>query len=101
MLSKAELHENLIAVLMDGYLYDQTAIINWTRQFSLHCPNPRIVDGTIKDHFKYLENAGDLKIGEYRVLRDIFRSFNVKAIDFIDDQAEKIKNAPAKPNNKR
>lgn len=101
MLTKAELHEKLIAVLMDGFLNKKTDIINWTRQFRLICPNPKIVDGPIKDHFNYLEEEVEagLKIGQYKVLRDIFKSFNVKAIEFIDDQAEKI-NAPAKLNDK-
>lgn len=99
--SKAELHEKLIAVLMDGFLYDQTAIINWTRQFRLHCPNPKIVDGPIKGHFKFLEDEDHLKIGKYRVLRDIFRNFNVIAVEFIDNQSEKIKKAPEERNNRR
>lgn len=87
---------------MDGFLKKQTDIIHWTRQFKLICPNPTIVDGPIKDHFKYLEEEEEagLKIGQYKVLRKFFKSFNVKAIEFIDDQAEKIKNAPAKLNDK-
>lgn len=102
MLTKAELHEKLIAVLMDGFLNEQTDIIHWTRQFKRICPNPKIVNGPIKDHFNYLEKDEEagLKIGQYKVLRQIFKSFNVKAIEFIDDQAEKIKNAPAKLNDK-
>lgn len=78
---------------MHVFLSDETAVINWKKQFGLHCSNPKIVDERINDHFRYLEEKGLIRIGEYDVLRKIFRKFNVQAVDFIDSQSEKI-NAP-------
>lgn len=49
--------------------------------------------GEIGGHFKYLEENTLLEIGNYDVLKDIFRWFNVRAVRFIDNASDTITRA--------
>lgn len=49
--------------------------------------------GEINGHFKHLEEKRLLKIGNYGVLKDIFKWFNVKAVEFIDEASDTITRA--------
>lgn len=49
--------------------------------------------GEIDGHFNHLEEQDHIQIGNYKVLKDIFRWFNVKAVKFIDDASDTIKKA--------
>lgn len=88
------MHRQLLALLKNGYLKKESDITNWREQFTEHCEDPAIVEGDINGHFDYLEKTGKIKLGKYDVLRRIFNTFNVKAVDHIDKTLVKINSAP-------
>lgn len=92
--TKKELHRQLLALLKNGFLQQESDITNWREQFREHCEDPAIVEGNIKGHFDYLEKKGKIKLCKYDVLRRIFKTFNVKAVDQIDETLVKINSAP-------
>lgn len=49
--------------------------------------------GGIDGHFNHLEEIQLLQIGNYDILKDIFKWFNVKAVRFIDNASDTIKRA--------
>lgn len=92
--TKKELHRQLLALLKNGYLKKKSDITNWREQFTEHCGDPDIVEGDIDGHFDYLEKNGIIKLGKYDVLRKIFKTFNVIAVDQIDKTLVRINSAP-------
>lgn len=80
--------------MKNGYLKKESDITNWREQFTEICEDPDIVEGDINGHFDYLEKTGKIKLGKYDVLRRIFNTFNVKAVDHIDKTLVKINSAP-------
>lgn len=44
-----------------------------------------MIVGEIDGYFNYLEEKYFLEIGNYGVLKDIFKWFNVKVVKFIDN----------------
>lgn len=92
--TKKELHRQLLALLKNGYLKKKSDITNWREQFTEHCGDPDIVEGDIDGHFDYLEKNGIIKLGKYDVLRKIFKTFNVIAVDHIDKTLVRINSAP-------
>lgn len=93
-LTKKELHGQLVALLKNGYLIQESDITDWREQFREYCDNPAIVDGDIKGHFDHLEKIGELDLGKYNALRKIFKTFNANAVKVIDKFFDKIQTAP-------
>lgn len=52
-----------------------------------------MIAGEIDGHFNHLEEKHLLEIGNYDVLKNIFKWFNVKAVKFIDNASDTIKRA--------
>lgn len=52
-----------------------------------------MIAGEIDGHFNHLEEKHLLEIGNYDVLKNIFKWFNVKAVKFIDNASDTIKSA--------
>lgn len=52
-----------------------------------------MIAGEIDGHFNHLEEKHLLEIGNYGVLKDIFKWFNVKAVKFIDNASDTITRA--------
>lgn len=88
------MHRQLLALLKNGYLIKESDITDWREQFKEYCDNPDIVDGDIRGHFDHLEKIGEIDIGNYNVLRRIFKTFNAKAVKLIDKFFDKIQTAP-------
>lgn len=88
------MHRQLLALLKNGYLKKESDITDWREQFKEYSDNPDIVDGDIRGHFDHLEKIGEIDIGNYNVLRRIFKTFNAKAVKLIDKFLDKIQTAP-------
>lgn len=89
-----QLHEKLKADLISGFLKKESHVLTWKSQFSLYCDvDADVLTKDIIDQFNYLEETKMMEIGNYTVLKEIFKWINVKALAFIDEASDGIHKA--------
>lgn len=94
------MHGKLKSDLISGYLQNEHNIIQWKEQFKVYCKIKKVKDGTIDGHFDFLEERGKIKIGDYEVLKNMFRHFDLTAIEEIDNASREIRRALQNNKNK-
>lgn len=88
-----ELHWKLKSDLITGYLQRREHLSRWKEQFRIHSNIDKVINGPIDGHFDFLESTGKLRIGDYEVLKTIFKYVDVRALEVIDDASKNIKAA--------
>lgn len=68
-------------------------ILQWRHHFKTYSNDRNVSDGSISGHFEYLEEKGKLKIGNYDILKRIFKNFNDMVEPFIDERLPQIEEA--------
>lgn len=96
-----ELHLKLKSDLITGYLQRRDHLLRWKEQFRIYSEIDRvIINGPIDGHFDFLESTGKLRIGDYEVLKAMFKYVDVTALEVIDDASKNIKAALQNNKNK-
>lgn len=87
------MHGKLKGDLITGFLQRKEHIPRWIEQFKVHCKIEKVINGKINGHFDFLEQRGLLKIGDYKVLKKMFKQFDVTAFEVIDEASNEIQRA--------
>lgn len=95
-----ELHGKLKSDLITGYLQRREHLSRWNQQFRIHSKVDEVINGPIEGHFDFLESTGELKIGDYEVLKTMFKYVDVRAHEVIDNASKNIKAALQNNKNK-
>lgn len=95
-----ELHLKLKSDLITGYLQRREHLSRWKEQFRIHCHIDIVINGPIEGHFDFLESMGILRIGDYEVLKTMFKYVDGTAHYVIDDASKNIKAALQNNKNK-
>lgn len=95
-----ELHGKLKGDLITGYLQKKEHLSKWKEQFKIHTKIDTVINGPIDGHFDFLESTGKLRIGDYEVLKTMFKYVDVTALEVIDDASKNIKAALQNNKNK-
>lgn len=94
------MHGKLRGELITGFLQNRYSIQLWIEQFRVYSTNENVINGEISGHFDFLESIGKLKIGDYDVLKRMFRYVDFRALDVIEDASKEIKKALQNNKNK-
>lgn len=85
------MHAKLKGDLITGFLQEGDRFSLWKEQFKVHCKIKKVRNGTTDGHFDFLEQQGLIGIGDYAVLRDIFKYVDVTAVEEIDRASAEMK----------
>ena len=92
--SPEEIHRKLKDHLINGCFLenDRTSknYVKWSIYFESYREEPNYTRGSVWDDFTYLESTGQLRVGQYDILKEIFQRIDVRAVEKITKEAEKI-----------
>lgn len=87
------MHGNLKSDLITGFLEREDSRIKWKQQLRVYCHIEKVINGNIDGHFDFLEREKIIEIGNYEVLKTMFKYVDVTALKVIDNASKKINRA--------
>ncbi|XP_065936056.1 uncharacterized protein [Magallana gigas] len=89
-----DIHNGLLANLITEYFINDSKaagnIVRWKMHFRKCCRLPYHQDGDILENFCFLEQTGQLSVGKYDILENIFYHVDKRALLNIKDASSKI-----------
>lgn len=89
-----DIHNGLLADLITVYFINDSKaagnIVRWKMHFRKFCRLPYHQDGNIVENFCFLEQTGQLAVGKYDILKNIFYHVDKRALLNIKDASSKI-----------